>query len=65
MNIKDIKNKASEKMKKSVEAVRNEIVRIRTGKATTALREGIKVECYGSKVPLKQIANIGVHLRTA
>jgi len=60
MNIKDIKNNASEKMKKSVDAVRNEIVRIRTGKATTALLEGIKVECYGSKVPLKQIANIGV-----
>ncbi|TES93049.1 MAG: ribosome recycling factor [Candidatus Cloacimonadota bacterium] len=60
MNINEIKKKARDKMKKSVDAVRNEIVRIRTGKATTVLLEGIKVECYGSKVPLKQIANIGV-----
>jgi ribosome recycling factor len=60
VTIKDVKARAHEKMKKSVDAVRNEIVRIRTGKATTALVDGIKVECYGSKVPLKQIANIGV-----
>ena len=60
MNLKEIKEKARDKMRKSVDAVRNEIVRIRTGKATTALLDGLKVECYGSKVPLKQIANIGV-----
>lgn len=60
MTVKEIKAIAQDKMKKSVDAVKNEIVRIRTGKATTALVDGIKVECYGSKVPLKQIANIGV-----
>jgi len=60
MNVEEIKKMGREKMQKSVDAVRNEIVRIRTGKATTALLEGIKVEAYGSKVPLKQIANIGV-----
>ncbi|MCK4395647.1 ribosome recycling factor [candidate division WOR-3 bacterium] len=60
MNLKEIKEKARDKMRKSVGAVRNEIVRIRTGKATTALLDGLKVACYGSKVPLKQIANIGV-----
>lgn len=60
MSIKEIKAKARDKMQKSVDAVKNEIVRIRTGKATTALVDGIKVDCYGSKVPLKQVANIGV-----
>ncbi|OQX56391.1 MAG: ribosome recycling factor [Candidatus Cloacimonas sp. 4484_209] len=60
MNVEEIKKMGREKMQKSVDAVRNEIIRIRTGKATTALLEGIKVEAYGSKVPLKQIANIGV-----
>lgn len=60
MNLKEIKEKARDKMRKSIDAVRNEIVRIRTGKATTALLDSLKVECYGSKVPLKQIANIGV-----
>ncbi len=60
MSISQIEEKSREKMKKSVDAVRNEVVRIRTGKATTALVDGLKVACYGSKVPLKQIANIGV-----
>ncbi len=60
MTIKDIQSKAQDKMSKSIEAIRLEIFRIRTGKATTALIEGLKVECYGSKLPLKQIANIGV-----
>ena len=60
MSINQIEEKAREKMQKSVDAVRNEVVRIRTGKATTVLVDGLKVECYGSKVPLKQIANIGV-----
>ncbi len=60
MTVKEIKEQAQDKMKKSVNSVKTEISRIRTGKATTALVDGIKVECYGSKVPLKQIANIGV-----
>lgn len=60
MAIKEIKAKAQDKMKKSVDAVKIEVLRIRTGKATTALVDGIKVECYGSKVPLKQIASVGV-----
>lgn len=59
MTLKEIESKAKDKMHKSVNAIKNEIIKIRTGKATTALLEDIKVECYGSKVPLKQIANIG------
>jgi ribosome recycling factor len=60
MTVKDIKAKARDKMQKSVDAIKTEIARVRTGKATTALVDGLKVECYGSKVPLKQIANIGI-----
>lgn len=46
------------KMEKSVEALRNELARIRTGKATTALLDGIKVEYYGNLMPLNQVANV-------
>ena len=49
---------ADARMKKAVEVVRDELVRIRTGKATTALLDGIKVEYYGTMTPLKQVANI-------
>ncbi|GAB6283182.1 MAG: ribosome recycling factor [Ignavibacterium sp.] len=48
------------KMEKSVEALRNELARIRTGKATTALLDGIKAEYYGNLTPLNQLANISV-----
>ncbi|AFN74923.1 ribosome recycling factor [Melioribacter roseus P3M-2] len=54
--IKDAKNR----MDKSIEAFRSEIAKIRTGKATTALLDGIKVEYYGSMSPLNQVANVTV-----
>lgn len=56
--VKDILKNAEERMKKAVEVVREELVKVRTGKATTALLDGIKVEYYGSIVPLSQVANI-------
>ena len=51
---------AEDRMKKAVEVVRQEFAKIRTGKATTALLDGIKVEYYGSLVPLNQLANVSV-----
>ncbi len=44
-----------------MEVVRQEFIKIRTGKATTALLDGIKVEYYGSPMPLNQVANVSVH----
>ena len=58
--IKEIIKQAEEKMHKAQEVVRTELVKIRTGKATTALLDGIKVEYYGSPMPLNQVANISV-----
>lgn len=58
--IKDIIKQAEEKMHKATEVVRQELVKIRTGKATTALLDGVKVEYYGSLVPLNQVANVSV-----
>lgn len=51
---------AREKMDKTIEAFRHEIAKIRTGKATTALLDGIKVEYYGNLTPLNQTANVSV-----
>ena len=49
-----------DRMDKSVENVRHEFVRIRTGRATTALLDGIKVDYYGSQVPVNQCANVTI-----
>lgn len=51
---------AEARMQKSVDAVRSELVHIRTGKATTALLDGIKVEYYGNSVPINQVANVTI-----
>lgn len=48
------------KMGKSIEAYRHELAKIRTGKATTALLDGVKVDYYGTLTPLKQAANVSV-----
>jgi ribosome recycling factor len=55
-----ILSETEDKMKKAVEVVRQELVKIRTGKATTVLLEGIKVDYYGTLVPINQAANITV-----
>lgn len=56
--VKDILKETETKMKKGVEVVRQEFIKIRTGKATTALLDGIKVDYYGTMMPLNQIANV-------
>ncbi|HEY5614926.1 MAG TPA: ribosome recycling factor [Bacteroidota bacterium] len=55
---KDILKNADDRMKKAVEVVRDELVKIRTGKATTALLDGVKVDYYGNPTPLNQLANV-------
>ncbi len=51
---------AKERMDKSIESFKNEIAKIRTGKATTALLDGIKIDYYGTSTPLNQTANVSV-----
>lgn len=53
-------DEAKEKMDKSLEALRGELAKVRTGKATTALLDTIKVDYYGNLSPLKQVANVTV-----
>jgi ribosome recycling factor len=47
------------RMKKAIDAVARELAGIRTGRASAALLDGIKVNAYGSAVPIKQVANVG------
>ena len=53
-------NDAKIRMDKSIEALRHELAKVRSGKATTALLDGIKVDYYGSMVPLNQVGNVSV-----
>ena len=59
MNNQIIKD-AKLRMDKSIDAFRQEISKIRTGKATTALLDGIKVDYYGTPTPLNQVGNVSV-----
>ena len=58
--VKEILKQTEDKMHKAVEVVRVELIKIRTGKATTALLDGIKVDYYGAHSPLAQVANVTV-----
>ena len=56
----EILSELREKMAKTGEALKKEFKRIRTGRASTALLDGIKVHCYDTQMPLEQVASISV-----
>jgi len=58
--INEILKDATERMEKTLSATKTELSRIRTGRANLALLDTVKVDYYGSKTPLKQVANLGV-----
>jgi len=58
MSIADIKKTAEQKMGRSVEAFKNDLQKIRTGRAHTGLLDQVHVEYYGSHVPISQVANV-------
>jgi len=58
--MKEILKDASNRMDKSVENLRQELSKIRTGKAATALLDGIRVDYYGTPTPLNQMSNVTI-----
>jgi ribosome recycling factor len=58
--IEDIKKDAANRMAKSVESLKHDFHKIRTGRAHTSLLDHIRVNYYGSEVPLNQVANVAV-----
>jgi ribosome recycling factor len=60
MSIADIKKNAEAKMAKSIEAFKNELQKIRTGRAHPGLLDQVHVEYYGSMLPISQVANVSL-----
>ena len=58
--LNEIKKDAQTRMAKSVEALRHDLTKVRTGRASTALVDHLKVNYYGSDMPLTQVASVAV-----
>lgn len=58
--IEELQNKTQEKMDKALQALRNELTNIRTGRATPSLLDQVKVDYYGAPTPVTQVANVSV-----
>ncbi len=58
--LNEINQDAKTRMNKSVEALRQDLTKVRTGRASTALVDGLKVNYYGSDMPLTQVASVAV-----
>ena len=58
--LKEIKKDAGDRMDKSVVSLKQELTKLRTGRAHTSLLDHITVEYYGSQVPLNQVSNVNV-----
>ena len=58
MSIVEIKKNAEAKMAKSLESLKNDLQKIRTGRAHPGLLDQVQVEYYGSLVPISQVANV-------
>jgi len=54
----EILSELRQKMNKAVDALKKDFLKIRTGRASTALLDGIKVDCYDTQMPIDQVATI-------
>ena len=60
LDVKQTLNDASERMEMATMYLNDELQRIRAGRANVAILDGVRVESYGSKVPLNQVASVMV-----
>jgi ribosome recycling factor len=58
MDVAQIKKTAEQKMHKSIEALKADLAKVRTGRAHTGLLDHIRVDYYGQEMPLNQVANV-------
>lgn len=56
--IADVKKTAEEKMKKSLESLKHDLAKVRTGRAHTGLLDHVTVDYYGTPTPISQVANV-------
>jgi ribosome recycling factor len=60
MSIADIKKTAETKMGKSIEALKSDLQKVRTGRAHPGILDQVHVDYYGSMVPISQVANVSL-----
>lgn len=58
--LNDITSDAEEGMKKAIEAFKRDLAKVRTGRATTAMLDGVRVDYYGTPTPVNQVASVTV-----
>ncbi|MDP2832820.1 MAG: ribosome recycling factor [Pseudomonadota bacterium] len=58
--IPDIKKSAEDKMKKSLEALKSDLLKVRTGRAHTGILDHVMVDYYGSLMSVNQVANVSL-----
>ncbi len=58
--VDDISTDAEQGMTKAIEAFKRDLAKVRTGRATTAMLDGIKVDYYGTPTPVNQVASVTV-----
>lgn len=58
--LEDVRNNAEQKMQKSVESLKTDLAKVRTGRAHTGLLDHVMVEYYGSMVAVNQVANVNL-----
>jgi len=58
--IPDIKKSAEDKMKKSLEALKSDLMKVRTGRAHTGILDHVMVDYYGSLMSVNQVANVSL-----
>jgi len=58
MNINEIKKQAGDKMAKSVETLRLDLAKVRTGRAHVGILDHVRVDYYGTEMPINQVANV-------
>ena len=60
LDVKETLKKSEERMERAALFLEEELNRIRAGRANVAILDGVRVDSYGSKVPLNQVANVSV-----
>ena len=60
MNISEVKKNAETKMSKSVDSLKADLAKVRTGRANPGILDHVQVEYYGNPTPINQVANISL-----
>jgi ribosome recycling factor len=58
MSVADVKKNAQDKMAKSIDTLKADLAKVRTGRAHTGILDSVMVDYYGSPTPLSGVANL-------